>query len=274
MAIIFKGRIKLVKSGVSIWIATWNNVNLLGNTLYSLSLQKTDFPFEICVVDDCSTESPEPIVRKYFPKAKFLRLPNHVGFNFAQSYCFDLANENLDVVLMQTADVIYTTKNIVNDLCHGVGEKIISLPEVVDIPTPENMTPTEFTERIDHCLNDWDRFIRYRNADIDGVIFNIHTKYSGENCSWLFFSGAIRRDDFEDMGYDANENICDGILQYNLRICNFRANIMPNLKIIHQRHKKTAYPCNVMESCSIDCLRKNRKYIAGVKAIHNRGTIT
>ena len=253
---------------VSIWIAVWNNANLLGNTLYSLSLQKTDFPFELCIVDDYSDINPEPIVRKYFPKAKFLRLPNHVGFNFAQSYCFDLANENLDVVLMQTADIIYTTKNIVNDLCHGVGEKIISFPEVIDIPTPENMTPKEFNDRIDHCLNNWNRFIHYRKANIDGIIFEISTKYVGEG-SWLFFSGAIRRDDLEYMGYNASSPICDGILHYNLRVCGFVANIMPSLKVIHQRHPKTAYPCTIIESCPIHCLRKNKKYIAGTKTPYN-----
>ena len=253
----------------SIWIAVWNNANLLSNALYSLSIQKTDFPFEVCIVDDCSFINPEPIVRKYFPDAKFKVLDSHKGFNFAQSHCFDLVSDDTDVILMQTADVIYTKPNIVNELCHGVRKKIISLPEVVDIPISENMAPKEFADRIGYCLNNWDRFIHYRKTDIDGVIFEVHTKYLGEGCSWLFFSGAIRRDDFEDLGYDANENICDGRLYCNLRVCGFRANIMPQLRVIHQRHPKTAYPCSVMSSCFVDCLRKNPRYIAGVKTPHN-----
>ncbi len=53
---------------VSVFVTTYNHKNYIRQCLDSMINQKTDFPFEIIVRDDCSTDGTSDIVREYGEK--------------------------------------------------------------------------------------------------------------------------------------------------------------------------------------------------------------
>jgi len=50
---------------VSVCVSTYNQENVIGRCLDSIVSQQTDFPFEIIVSDDCSTDNTPAILRSY-----------------------------------------------------------------------------------------------------------------------------------------------------------------------------------------------------------------
>ena len=53
---------------VSVLCATYNHEEFLGNTLDSFLEQRTDFPFEVLVNDDASTDGTADVLREYAAK--------------------------------------------------------------------------------------------------------------------------------------------------------------------------------------------------------------
>lgn len=58
----------MTKPKVSIVCVTYNQEKYIAQTLDSFVMQKTDFPFEVIVSDDCSTDKTAEIVREYANK--------------------------------------------------------------------------------------------------------------------------------------------------------------------------------------------------------------
>jgi len=194
----------------SVLIATYNNHSVLYNALHSLARQKTNFPIEYCIVDDHSDIDSESIIREFFPDAKYKRLSERTGFEYSQSYCYDLVSPDSDVIVMQAADVIYTADNILEELCKGIGIGTFTLAEVVDMVIEPDMYKN-FDEEISNILENWDSYVEWRWVwfinDIDRTRrFKSQTKYTGKNykgedLSWRFFAGDIDREDLEDIGF-------------------------------------------------------------------------
>ncbi len=53
------------KPKVSVIVLTYNQEKLIGRTLDSILAQKCDFPFEIIVGEDCSTDGTLAVCRDY-----------------------------------------------------------------------------------------------------------------------------------------------------------------------------------------------------------------
>jgi glycosyltransferase involved in cell wall biosynthesis len=266
----------------SIFIATYNRNKELLNALHSLSKQKTSFPIEYCIIDDHSDVDPEPLIRKFLPDAKYKRLKKRVGFVYSQSYCYDLISPDSDIIVLQAADVIYTTNNILEELCKGTDIGVFTLAEVVDIEIESDVCE-KFNEKMSEILNEWNSHIKFRWLKIDNDVdfnkrYKSYTKYTGRNIngqdlSWLFFAGAIRREDLEDLGFSSGSVMCDAVLNQILRINEYEANILDHLKVIHQRHSKIVYPCPVIDKCLIRCIRKTDSWKLLIKEILTKSGI-
>jgi len=76
---------------VSICTRTYNVENFISEALDSFLMQETDFPFEIVIDDDCSTDGTREMINKYIDKfpniinANFLKKNIGVRLNFIQN---------------------------------------------------------------------------------------------------------------------------------------------------------------------------------------------
>ena len=80
---------------VSIYCLTYNHSNFIRDALDSFLMQKTNFPFEVIVYDDCSTDGNQDIIKGYIERypdkiQAFLSDENHfkqghTGFGFAKT---------------------------------------------------------------------------------------------------------------------------------------------------------------------------------------------
>jgi len=246
----------------AVFISIYNKDDLLPNCLYSIAKQKLDFPIEFCIVDDCSKNDPYPIITKFLDSklVKYKRLEKHEGFIYAQSRCFDLVSPDVDVIILQSADVILTYPDCYKILVKEVEPRTITLSCVVDIPIDSSLWKSGNYDNAIKVISDkWESYIKMEEVDIDGDVYRSSTLYSGRpGCSWLFFAGAIMKEDLISLGYDKGG--CDAVLNYKMRKCGFRAKLFPALKVIHQRHKKTIPLCPIMDTCSVHCIRKTERW--------------
>jgi glycosyltransferase involved in cell wall biosynthesis len=243
---------------VSILMTTCNKNDCLPNTLHSIIRQKISFPLTVCIVDDCSDINPESIIREFIPNVIFERQNSKVGFNRAYCHCFNkLIPKDTDVIILQSSDVIHASENTIEELVSNTGEKTISLAEVVDIDINPNMHKT-FNNSITPILNNWNSYIKRETQLINNIPHKrIWTKYSGKgHPSYLFFLGAARKKDLDLINY--GENSCDSVLNDEMKNLNFIPRY-PNVRGIHQRHEKFVYECALINTCTHNCIRKQKR---------------
>ena len=53
---------------VSIFCLTFNHRKFIGEALEGFVIQKTNFPYEVIIYDDCSTDGNQDIIREYAEK--------------------------------------------------------------------------------------------------------------------------------------------------------------------------------------------------------------
>ena len=241
-----------IKMKASILIVATDGYDALRNSLYSLSLQRTSFPYEVCVLDVNSTIELEPLVRKYIPNAKYRKInDSKVVFMYSQGICLDLADPLSDVIVIQGNDIIYTQSNNLENLCNGVKPKLVSMAEVLNMDIDADLYKN-FNSEIGKILNNWE--IYARRTPPTGDIKPKEKKYSGPGSNAiLFFLGAITRKDLEEAQF--RKNNCDAVLYPNLArlgvgMCH------PGVKGVHQKHFKIIYPCPIVDECKYNCSRK------------------
>jgi glycosyltransferase involved in cell wall biosynthesis len=54
-----------VEPKVSVFMITYNHEKFIAQAIESVLMQKTDFPFELVIGEDCSTDGTGEIVREY-----------------------------------------------------------------------------------------------------------------------------------------------------------------------------------------------------------------
>lgn len=241
-------------------MATYNKNKILPNTLYSIARQKTSFPLEICIIDDHSNVDPEPIIKKFLPQSKYRRLGKNVGQQ-SKSLCLDMVSKDSEIVIPINADVIISDPFGIKKLCEHVKYKQIALAEVINVFVDSSLysNANKFNEFIDTIDDNWASYLKPKI--IKGEF--------PDNCSyvsrfvphrWLFFLGAISRENIEEVGY--KENSCDAVLAPKMKAMGFKAHLLIHVHGIHQRHKKVIYPCPLEKTCKFYCSRtkkRNRK---------------
>lgn len=243
-------------------LVTHNKEKSIPNTLTSIAMQKTSFPLDVCILDDHSDVDPEPLIRQYLPNVIYRRLEKNVGYLKSKDECLKLVPPDADVIILQQIDVIMTDPHAVERLCKGVDKKRIALAEVVDIPVSEDIYKN-FNESVSGILNKWQSYLLPYTGEIDDTKYTLHPKYTGpdyecaacakiHSCSWLFFLGAIRRKDLDLLDY----GVCDVSFRAQMKALKFTANLLGNVKGIHQRHPKVVYPCSIIDTCKLNCIRK------------------
>lgn len=137
----------------SILIATYNKERELPNVLHSISRQKVDFEFEVCILDDCSRIDPKPLVDEYLtvPRKVYSRLRQHMGDGVLRSrfkifdvtssygYAFRLSDPSSPIVVLQSADVIWVGDNILQSFVDRMEPRQIQLCTVVNLPVNPNL---------------------------------------------------------------------------------------------------------------------------------------
>jgi len=224
-------------------MATWNKNDLLSNTLYSIARQKTSFPFEVCIVDDCSDVDPEPIIRKFLPDAKYKKFTKRQGFDVVTTHALSLASNDADILIMQSSDVIHGSIDTIERLCQGVGKKQVCMAVVGNTDPPLDM------------YKDFENYLPLLNKQHqDG---RKRSKPKKGQTSFYFFLGAIKRSDYESLKC-VKGPYCDVILAEELIKSNFIANYPKELVGFHQAHSVSTVPCTKIDSCSIPCSARKR----------------
>lgn len=213
---------------VSIITTTYNKNNALDNTLTGLMKQNIPFPYEICIVDDASDVSPEPIIRKHIPNniLKFKRLEKNVGPVEANTESYKLASKESDVFVTMGGDIILLDTDGIEKLCNGVGEGIFTIGEVKTLDIESNM------------YENWDNEVNRLKSLYNGL----HT-YLTVFCGslkpdrWYIFLGAFRREEAEKArifeSWDVNYKGYLTELKYKP--------VFPIVKSIHQSHPSRLY---------------------------------
>ena len=261
----------------SILLATYNKNDCLPNTLYSIARQKVSFPFEVCIVDDISIVDPEPIVRKFFymegeslPSdeswhegyepfdkywgagyAKYQRLDKHVGGQFSQSLCCNMMDEDSDIVIIQSCDVMYLQDNTIQHLCDAVRPGYFTMAIVKNIAVKPNLYE-DYDEEIEPILANWDQISITANPT-QGI--NIYSGKDRPGGDWLFFLGAMTKEDLLKIDFDYR--CCDVVVQQKIKERGMQPIFLDDIKAVHQKHPPAdLWPCSIVDRCEYWCKRK------------------
>lgn len=231
---------------VSVFLTTYNKNSILPNTLYSISKQKMPIPFEVCIVDDHSAVDPKPIIDKYLPSAKYLRLPSNKGFLHAKVHCLDLVSNDTDIIIIHHADVV-----LLQDFAYA---------EIVKHTTQSNVVFTEVRDfQISTCMHkNYDIITKQLLSNWGTKPANIYTVCTGAACPavWLFYLGGILLSDLEKIDYRVRS--CDAAMAPKMRKAGFNAKILKYVKSVHQSHPKEVIPCPDVAVCNFYCSRTQK----------------
>lgn len=231
---------------VSVFLTTYNKNDVLPNTLYSISRQKTSFPFEVCIVDDCSKVDPKPIINKFLPKAKYLRLPKNEGFLDAKVHCLDMMSSDTEFVIIHHVGVVPLQDFAYEEIVKYIKHKELVYTEVRNLQLAP-CTHKNYDMVRKQLLAGWDR--RSESS---------YQTYTGAKLpnSWLFYLGGILKEDLDLVKY--RECSCDAGLGPTMKEIGFEANILNYVRSIHQYHPKIILPCHRADTCNFYCSRTGK----------------
>ena len=129
-----KQRANALESGMgkpvcSICIANYNGVGIIEDCLNSVFAQDCDFPFEVIVHDDASTDGSAQYIRSVYPQVVLIESADNVGFCVANNRMVERATGEFVLLLNNDAalypDALATLYN---------GAQDIGLPAILSLP--------------------------------------------------------------------------------------------------------------------------------------------
>jgi len=217
---------------ISLFLCIYEKDDLLPNVLYSIARQKVPFELEVCVAVDGDSYDPEPLIKEYLPDAKFFRY-ERCGAQAINARCLDVISPDSDIIIFQSCDVIHCYDNTIEELCMGVGEKIMCSAEVRDMKVNPYLYK-DYENGINELMKD-----SWNTGKVKAGIVPKRRR------AFFWFLAAIRRKDFESLNL-SKEGWCDGIVTPRLIDMGFDSYFPPGIKGIHQSHDVKISPCPLM----------------------------
>jgi glycosyltransferase involved in cell wall biosynthesis len=218
----------------SFLLTTYNKNDCLPNVLYAMSRQQTSFLVDFCVFDDLSDVDPKSIVREFLPQAKYQRAKKRAGGHHSIPECFKMADEDSDVIITMSSDVVIAEPFGVEKLCQGVGPMKVAMAEVKNIGIPYDLNKN-FDEGIVTYLDKWDDYKQFYCCGPERIGF------------WLFFAALLRKD-FITAEFD--KLVCDRVntrRKAGMESGGFTIHCVHEVKSIHQKHSWIAHRCSFAE---------------------------
>jgi len=240
----------------SIVMITYNKNHQLPNVLHSIVRQKVDFPFEVCIVDDCSDVDPKSIVEKHLVGIdyKYKRLETHFGSMAVKSHALNLISPDSDVVVLQSADVIWMKESLLQMLCSNVKPSQFALATVRNVPAP--LTNPKMYEDFKQGVRKVSAFWKRPNKGLLKDKRSMRVRSGPRVSQWYFFLGAIRRADLFSL--DVMKSWCDVTFHFMLKDARFTPYFLSGIDGIHQEHPRTFFMCQFADTCKVEvCFTRN-----------------
>ena len=219
----------------SVFLAVYDKNKDLPNVLTSLSRQKTSFPYEVCILDDCSPVDPTPLIQQYLPSARYKRLTKNIGSRQNGIELMQLASPDSDIIIHASSEIIFVQDDVIERMCQLVKPGVVVAAQVLDAPISPDMHK-DFDQWQVNTLSNWDK-IQQQNSVYSG------TTRPGV---WLFLS-ALTRDDFYKINWHNRK--CDRVNHYVLDENNISLFHDDSIKSIHQRHPSYFHSCPELTTC-------------------------
>ena len=115
---------------VSICIANYNGSSIIAGCIESVLAQDCDFPIEILVHDDASTDESAELVVHDYPSVRLIRSNSNVGFCVANNRMVAEARGTYILLLNNDAELYPDALRVLLDEAKAVGKPtILSLPQ-------------------------------------------------------------------------------------------------------------------------------------------------
>ena len=117
---------------VSVIIVSYNSKKYIKALMESLFSQKTSFPFEIIIVDNCSTDNSYEYIKSNYPQIKLIKNTSNSGYGAGNNLGVKYARG--EYIIIMNPDVIISN-NLICELTHHLENndqgKIISIPKIL-----------------------------------------------------------------------------------------------------------------------------------------------
>ncbi|HEY8102185.1 MAG TPA: glycosyltransferase, partial [Burkholderiaceae bacterium] len=115
---------------VSVCIANYNGMSIIDACLRSVLNQDCDFPIEIIVHDDASTDESATHIRKYYPDAVLIESTQNVGFCISNNRMVNAANGKYILLLNNDAELFPDALRILREKAAAIQRPaILGLPQ-------------------------------------------------------------------------------------------------------------------------------------------------
>lgn len=131
------------KKNVSIAIVTYNNADIIEETLHSVFKRTVGIDFKVFVIDNNSHDNTVSIIKKFFPQVKLLELPNNIGFGAAHNKVAELLDSDYNYHVIINPDIRFNSDALTELYLFMESNKDIALvvPKFLNENGTEQYTP-------------------------------------------------------------------------------------------------------------------------------------
>lgn len=242
---------------VAIILTFYNKQYCNRNTVYSVLRQKTNFPFEILIINDNSPTDNFSYLSKVKLQdnitLKYKKNKKNLGSNFGHKTALEIMSDDVDIVVTQSSDVMYATDHTLQKLVEGVDDKHYTSGTVANIKVDPNLWRYMKKGLPNLIKTHWPKMAKPKTK-------YMYTSKSNPRLYW--FLAAIKKEHLINY-FTWADNACDVKTKDELiklkkeekLFCKFIDEAMA----IHQSHPQKVHPCPIMDQCPYTCVRKRGK---------------